>query len=135
MRRLPHWCVNDKFPAFLDTESATAIEQTAKVYGAMQTMIDEYNKFVENVNASLEEFEKGMKTDYDEFTVSLRQEFQDFIDTVDLRLSEAETYMKNNIVNVTEQMVSEAIKNGTIRIAEQYDEVTESYNINVTGGV
>lgn len=135
MERLPHWRITDRYPAFLDTESATAIEQTAKVYGAMQTMIDEFNKFVDNVNASMEEFENRMTADYDEFTVGLRQEFQDFIDVVNLRVTEAETFMMNNLDAVTANTINRAIENGTLRITEEYDEATESYNLKFTGGV
>lgn len=135
MQRLPHWKITDFNPAFYDTESLTAIEQTARVYGAMQTMIDEFNNFVDSVNHSIEEFENGMTTDFEEFTVGLRQEFQDFIDVVELRVSDAETFMKTNINKVTADTINTAIRNGSLRIAEEYDEATESYNLLVTGGV
>ena len=134
MNRLPKWVIPSKFPALFDLESATVIEQTAKLYGAMQTLIDEYNNFVEAVNANIEAFENGMVSNYEEFTVGLRQEFQDFIDVIDLRITDAENYMRNNIERVTAETMNRAIQNGTIRIAEQYDEATESYNLIVTGG-
>lgn len=86
MQRLPKWMICDKFPAMYDLESATAIEQTAKVYGAMQTLIDEYNKFAERVNKIIDDFETYATKENEEFRVALRQEFQDFIDIINLKV-------------------------------------------------
>lgn len=140
MRKLPHWALTDKNPAFYDTESATAIEQTAKLYGAMQELIEEYNQFVDGVNQNIEAFENGMTSDFEEFKVGLRQEFQDFINVIDLKVSaqdqkieDAENYMRNNIVSVTSDIVNQAIVNGTIKITEVYNPDTESLDM-VVGG-
>ena len=35
--KLPKWILTNKFPAFHDTESLTAIEQTARVYGKIRS--------------------------------------------------------------------------------------------------
>ena len=105
MYKLRHWVLTDKFPAFYDAESATAIEQTAKVYGAFNELVDEYNNFVDVYNQHVEEFEQGMVTDMEAFQVGIRQEFQDFIDTVDLKIknqdaviADAVQYMKTNLI-------------------------------------
>lgn len=135
MNKLPKWVIPSKFPALFDLESATAIEMTAKLYGTMQEMIDDYNKFVEAVNENIEAFENGVIASNKEFSVGLRQEFQDFIDVVELRISEAENYMKTNIDETTANTINRAIEKGSLRITEEYDEATESYNIKLTGGV
>lgn len=142
MNRLPKWVLTNKYPAFYDTESASVIEQTAKVYGAMNTLIDEYNAFVDSVNENMATFEAEEIQKFEEFAVGLRQEFQDFIDVVDMKVQEqdqkiaaAENYMMTNIAPITAEIVNQAIANGTIRIAEEYNEATESYNLLVTGGV
>ena len=105
MKRLPKWCITDKFPALYDTESATAIEQTAKLYGAISELIDEYNNWVDKINAQIEAFENAMEKDYEVFKVAMRQEFQDFIDIVDLKMqaqdkdiADAINYMKTNLI-------------------------------------
>lgn len=63
IKKLPHWVVNDNRPAFYDTESATAIEQTAKLYGAMSEVIDEVNKKIEEfmrLQLRVEDIEKWL---------------------------------------------------------------------------
>ena len=104
MNLLPHWVLTDKFPAFYDSESKTALEQTARVYGAMQELITEYNSFVDSVNQHILDFENAAKKDYEIFTTAIRQEFQDFIDVVTLKIQsqdsiieDAVSYMKTNL--------------------------------------
>ena len=53
---LPKWVLTNKLPAFYDMESGTAIEQTAKIYGAMQGMIKDYEKFAEEFAAAATTF-------------------------------------------------------------------------------
>lgn len=87
MFKLPFWRLTSKHPAFYDTESGTAIEQTAKLYGAMRDLIDAYNKFVEETNNAMEAHGEATSKEHEEFEMAIRQEFQDFIDTVELRLN------------------------------------------------
>lgn len=97
MQRLPVWNFTNIIPAFNDLESGTSIEMVAKVYGAMNELIDEYNKFVENTNKEIDEFETSSEKNYEEFAVGLRQEFQDFIDIINLKCMELENYVKDNL--------------------------------------
>lgn len=55
IKHMPNWCVTDKQPAFYDTESATAIEQTARVYGKMEELIDSYNTLETETHEHIEE--------------------------------------------------------------------------------
>lgn len=91
MKLLPKWILTTGLPASMDHESATAIEQTYKVYKAMQDLITEYNNYVDEVNRKLLDHESKYKSDMETFTTSLRQEFQDFIDVVDLKIQDLET--------------------------------------------
>lgn len=131
MKLLPHWTLTGSNPAFYDTESATAIEQTAKVYGAMQTLIEEYNTFAERMEKTIEDFIQDTNTDMETFKVGIRQEFQDFIDVVDMRLQQLES----DVASTTTQMVNDAINSGKIKVTEVYDGTSESLNLDVTGGV
>lgn len=57
MQRLPVWVLTNPRPSFHDVESATVQQMTAKVYGAMNELIDEYNAFAEKANAEIENFQ------------------------------------------------------------------------------
>lgn len=109
MHKLPHWHITNKFPTLFDLETATVIEQTAKIYGAMNELIDDYNKYVDALNDSFENFKKAHDGDDELFRVGMRQEFQDFIDIVDLKIQELELYMKKNLKQTAESMLKEII--------------------------
>lgn len=95
MERLPHWVLTNKFPALFDSESATVIEQTARVYGAMQALIDEYNTFVDEMNKTV------------------TQEFQ----SQDQTISEAVDFMTKNLAAGIEALLSEYEQSGEMDAA------------------
>ncbi|MBO7241786.1 MAG: hypothetical protein J6U90_04975 [Methanobrevibacter sp.] len=137
---LPHWALTNKHPAFYDNESGSVIEHTAKMYAKVNELVVEYNSFVENVNTIIKDFTTTTTKDLEAFEVALRQEFQDFIDTVNLHImsqdkdiEDAVNYMKNNITATTKTVVNQALKDGTISIALDYDAENES--IEIVGGV
>lgn len=139
MIRLPKWVLTNPRPSIYDSESATAIEMTAKVYQAMTEMVDEYNKFAENVEKNLAQFEQETNADIGQFTVSLRQEFQDFIDVVEMKLQEqdkeiqdAYNYLVVNLRTTTQQAVSEEMAKGTLQVGMSYVDETESLNMIAT---
>lgn len=134
MRLLPHWVLSDKFPAFYDSESATAIEQTAKLYAAVNELIAEYNKFVDGVNLQIEEFIDSSHKDFETFTVGIRQEFQDFIDVVELKLKsqdkeidDAITYMKSNLHSTITHLINDMRENGELTqdILDAFEELQQ----------
>lgn len=86
IKKLPNWCIVNKFPAFYDTESATAIEQTARIYGKMNELVESYNSFAENITNTINGFIGETEEENETFKIALRQEFQDFIDTIDLKI-------------------------------------------------
>ena len=130
MIRLPHWVLTDKFPALYDTESATVIEQTAKVYGAMNKLIDEYNNFVDNANGIIENFETSTNKDIELFKVSMRQEFQDFIDVAELKMeahvnevADMVEFIKTQVSVTVASVIEEMRENG-----ELSTEILEAFN-------
>jgi hypothetical protein len=135
MKLLPHWSLTGTNPAFYDTESATAIEQTAKVYGAMQTLISEYNSFVDEINKEIEEFESWTTKDVDTFKKCITNIVSNYIQSVDIRLDNAEAFMKENLDDIAQELISEAIRLDKISIIEVYNEETESLNLIVSGEV
>lgn len=68
---LPNWFINSKNPSFYDTESATTIEMVAKLHASVNNIIKLINE------------EHGESKDK-AFEIALRQEFQDFMDVVEL---------------------------------------------------
>lgn len=129
MPLLPHWCVVNPMPAIYDTESATAIEQTAKLYKAVQEMINSYNEFVNEVNPVIEEYFNSVNQNIEEFEQRITKICHDYIKTMDMKIShqdkvinEAVTYMKDNLVKNCTEIVNSAIQNGEIYITHSYDE-------------
>ena len=144
MYTLPRWVLTNSKPGFYDTESATAIEQTAKLYKAMQDLIDEYNSFAEKSNKIITDFIEGTQKDYEAFQVALRQEFQDFIDTIELKcldqdrkiselnkvIDDAVGYMKDNLGAYVTITINEMRENGelTDAIMDALDDFTQKLN-------
>lgn len=87
--------MQDTSPALYDAESATAIEATAKLQASMNSLIEATNKFADNVNTTLNQFIENQTANDSTFQVALRQEFQDFIDTVDIKVRALESAVSN----------------------------------------
>lgn len=147
---LPLWCITDKYPAFYDTESATAIEQTAKLYGAMRTLQEEYNNMATTVNATINAFINDVNADQEEFENHINKIIHDYIAMIDEKIKlqdktiadsidsqnevieDAIVYIKNNITEVANRIMREAVENGTIQIASVYEEQSKKLSIVVT---
>lgn len=141
MNKLPKWVIPDTHPALFDTESATTIEMTAKLYGAMNGLIEDYNNFVERVDANIEAFKTSTEKDLEVFETALRQEFQDFIDVVNLKIlgmdkviNDAVDFMETNIEKTTQNVVEEALKNETIYAKLNYDADSEALTLVLAEG-
>lgn len=122
MRLLPEWFLTNKYPTLYDKDSLTVIEQTARVYGAMNELIEEYNAHSESINKIIEEFISSTEKDQETFEVALRQEFQDFIDIVDLKLIE----FKNEVISLNTHYLNllESHKNEVnTKLTEQDQEI------------
>lgn len=90
INNLPNWLITNNSPAFNDTESATAIEQTAKLYEKVREIVNEFNQFISVIETRCDSFENTCKTDYEAFRTAIRQEFQNFIEVVTLKLGALE---------------------------------------------
>ena len=123
MQTLPKWIIANPFPALHDFESLTVLEQTARIYGAMNQMIDEWNKMVEQISA----FEKSETESREEYEMKLTKVIREFICNWDQKSSD--------LVLFAETLINEAIRDGKLKIAEVYDPETESLNTVIGGEV
>lgn len=60
MLRLPQWVLTNKYPSIYDSESKTVTEQTARVYGAMNEMIDGFNQQNETIEQAVDYMQKNI---------------------------------------------------------------------------
>lgn len=121
---LPHWVVTDKYPAFYDVESATAIEQTSKLYGKMQELIEDYNKYVDEINKTITEFIEGTNLDQEEFKNRIIKIVHDYIAMIDEKIKQQDEIIEENIVFIKEN-IEENIANVLNQMKEngELDEV------------
>lgn len=137
-RPLPHWVLTDGFPAFYDTESATAIEQTARLYAAMQQLINDYNSFVDQVNEEIKRFESGTHKDMGRFKKRLTDMFYKFrryiegiIQKQDADIAEALGDFETRFSELEAQIFNEALTPETIAANIRYihDSADESLDV------
>ena len=120
LRHLPHWVLTDPQPAFYDCESATAVQQTAKIYAKIQELITIYNDFVRDVNRYITEFENGIIKDFNCFQNCIIKTMNDYIETIDMK------------INLQDNKIEESINNQNAKIQNAIDlqdnKIEESIN-------
>lgn len=148
MYELPKWVLTNKYPSVFDSESKTAIEQTARLYGAMNDLIEEHNKYVEALNSNIAKFEAGIITSNDCFRNNVTKVMNEYITSIDSKISKLESYLKTNIRETLQNWVDEGSFDKTImdlfdnlgsrveslenqQILLQRDPVTEELTINI----
>lgn len=123
MNALPKWVLANPFPAIHDFESLSVIEQTARIYGAMNSLIEEYNKFADSVNKQLSTFTESEQKSREEFEAEITKVMREFV-------CRMEKHWVVNMESTARDIINEAIEAGRMLI---YDPSTES--LNLTGGV
>ena len=151
LKHLPHWVLTNPQPAFYDCESATAVQQTAKVYAKIQELITLYNDFVRDVNRYITEFEEGIIKDFNCFQNCIIKTMNDYIETIDMKINlqdskieesinnqnatiqNAVDYMKENLVSTVTTLFNNAVHNGdiTANLLEDYDSDDESLVLSI----
>ena len=132
MKKLPEWIMTKGQPAFYDTESATAIEMVSKLHGAVNTLIEEYNKAV----IEFDTFEGTIEEKNECFKANIIAMMNDFIDaanmTHDLQSKEIEAaieYMTTNINELAIDIVNKGLQDGSIVVNMMYDAAAEELAI------
>lgn len=123
MNTLPKWVLANPIPAIHDFESLTVLEQTARIYGAMNQLINEWNKMIEQLSG----FEKSETESREEFELKITKVIREFMCSWNQKTEDLERF--------AESIINEAIQAGKITITEVYDPETESLNMVVGGEV
>ena len=156
---LPHWCLTGGRQAFYDTEAGDAIEQTARVYAAVRSLQEDYNKYVDELTKTINEFINSTEKDQEEFKkeiIKISHEYIKMIDEKiklqDLAIDNAVKYMKDNLIDTITTIIDEmkvmgeldsvilnALNNISVRVLElenrtlyvNYNEANEELYINI----
>ena len=123
MNTLPKWVLANPIPAIHDFESLTVLDQTARIYGAMNQLINEWNKMIEQLSG----FEKSETESREEFELKITKVIREFMCSWNQKTEDLERF--------AESIINEAIQDGKITITEVYDPETESLNMIVGGEV
>lgn len=139
LKPLPDIALTNLQPAFYDVESVTAVQMVSKFYKYLQDMIEDYNSFVNEVNEEITRFENDTNANYEEFTNCIKNMMLDYIESIDTKINnqnliiqDAVDYMKNNINQVTTEIINQAIQDGTFNVAVSYDPEDEELTIYVS---
>lgn len=130
---LPKIYLHGNRPSFYDSDSLTVLELSANLHGKVNELINDYNKFVDNTNKIIADFMNGEVEKREIFETALRQEFQDFIDIINLKIIEQDTkidnavkYMKTNLMDSALAIIEAALANEGIELSTNYDENTQA---------
>lgn len=135
---LPMWNLQPNRPCFYDSDSATMLELAAKMQAAFNSMVEDYNNFAKSINAQITTFINSTTANQETFQAGIRQEIQNFIDVVNLRLGEMQSTLDDTISNINTiavTTINNAIADGRLNVAVVHKPETEDLNIVVTGGV
>lgn len=116
MNQLPNWNIPSTAPAVHDLESVSILEMVSKLYGAMQSLITEWNEHSETVNAALSAKDTEARNALQEFEHKFTCISNDLVTMV-------RDYEKRMDGKITDA-VHEAVISG--KIVEVYDPITES---------
>ena len=141
IKPLPNIALTDLQPAFYDVESATAVQMVSKFYTYLQNIVDDYNSFANEVNEEITRFENDTNANYEEFKNCIQNMMLNYIESIDTKINnqnaiieDAVDYMKNNINQVTTEIVNQAIEDGTINVSVSYDPEDEEITIHTSEG-
>lgn len=107
---LPYWNLTDIKPAFHDVESLTAIQMIARIYPKIQELVSDYNKFVTNINKSIQDFMNETNCSQQEFEARIIKVVHDYIDFMDTKYAEQDKEIKDAILYMKENLSAEITK-------------------------
>ena len=131
-----HAMVHTGIPSFSDLESVTTIEVLQRLTEKQNEIVDAYNKLETNLTKLVNDYKDGIEADFTVFTTEMRQEFQDFIDVVNLKVMGMQNEIATSITFISENLgaeltriVDEMMANGDIGFSLFYDAEEENLTI------
>lgn len=139
MNKLPLWAPTTGRPAFYDSESATAIEMVAKIYGSMNALIEEYNKTIETLNQQFADLEQDGKKDLTNFKEDYIRTMNTFVTNMNMihekqekEIQDAIQFMTDNLNEKMTEIIDEQFQNGSLKLTLSYDADEEELSITGT---
>lgn len=121
IRLLPIWNITEPHPAFYDIDSKTSVGQTARLYGAMRELQEDYNKYVNEINATITAFINDVNADQEEFINSINKIMHDYIAMLDEKIKmqdevidENITYIKENMIESLQELLNQMVESGKL---------------------
>lgn len=133
IRPLPQMALTDLQPCFYDIESKSTVDMVSKFYKYLQDFVDDYNKFVVDINTELEAFENSTNHDIEQFKCCVQELMNNYIESIDTKIDQqnlviknAVDYMKTNLQQSLENLMQELIESGELYITSNYNPETEA---------
>lgn len=114
IKNLPLWNLTSLNPAIYDNESGSAIEMTAKVYGKMQELVNDYNEFVNKLNNAITDHNNSVDKDIDAFKCAVTELLENYIRTIDLKVIHIDSSVSKIIKEEFDKLNIEEIVNNII---------------------
>lgn len=140
LKPLPQLALTDLQPSFYDVVSVSTDQMVAKFYAYLQEWIDDYNGFINDINAYIDEFTRCTDLKYEDFTNCVKDLMSDYIQSVDTKIAMQDTeiakaldYLKNNLVTTVNTLFQEALENEdiTANLHIEYNAEAESLNFSI----
>lgn len=105
IENLPPWNFNNLKPSFNDLESATAVEMVYKLYGKNRELIDDYNKFLQDIRNEIETFKTSTNQDLECFKEKITKIMHDYIITIDSKIAHQDRVIEENIIYIKDNLI------------------------------
>ena len=131
-----NFLLNGTQPAYHDKEALTAIQAISRIIGKVNEITGDYNSFRETLENHFNKFLSDSDNNDKVFRTALRQEFQDFIDIIDLKVraiqNEVNTFEDDYEAQVSEEvktLITKYVEEGKIVVGFDYDSENEALTL------
>lgn len=131
MRQLPYWYLTNPRPATYDSESGTVVEMTAKLYKAMQEMVEEHNNFSSTITEQLEKLKTETDLSTETFRTCIQNIVENHIKSVETKLHKQDLLIKEYgefIHETAQRYVADEVKD-VVEKMKQTGELDEILNL------
>ena len=108
-------------PAFYDTKAKSYQELLANFHSKLNECVNEINTFTEHISKEMKEFKEDDVTSKEEHMRAIRQEFQDFINVIDLKvmgqdkdIASIYEHLTTNLATAIEEVIDTMIESGEL---------------------